>query len=543
MLVELAVRNLGVIEELRVVLEPGMTALTGETGAGKTLVVTALQLLLGARADPSMVRDGSTEASVEGRFVLDGEEVVLRRVVPSVGRSRAYVNGALATAATLAEAGADLVDLYGQHDHHVLAAPSAQRRALDRFAELDLGPLLAARDALAACVRRQEALGGDIGARARELDLLRFQLDELRVAAVEDADEELHLAAEEERLADAQGHREAAEAAHLLLGDDGGAAELAARAAAHLSGRAPLGSSGDRVRSMLAELRDLSSELRVQSEEILDDPVRLDEVRVRRNQLLGLRRKYGNASLRHEPESVVGEPTLEGVMRYTDAVTSRIAELSSAEEQLVALDDEIAAARARVSTEEAGVAAARAEAAPRLAAAVEAELRALAMPAARVAVAVEGPGAADEVAFLLAANPGMPLQPLAKVASGGELARAMLALRLVLTEAPPTMVFDEVDAGIGGEAAVVVGQALARLGEARQVLVVTHLPQVASAARSHVGVVKQQTDGTTTTSVHPLVGEARVVELSRMLSGSPDSDVAHEHARELLGVHAHEALS
>jgi len=210
MLHELAVTDLGVIGELTLVLEPGMTAVTGETGAGKTLVVEAIELLMGGRADPAMVRHGASEAVVEGRFVIDGEEVVLRRVVPREGRSRAYVDGHLATATSLSTRGTDLVDLHGQHDHQSLLAASVQREALDRFAGIDLGPLEQARLAVRAIDDRLAELGGDERGRAREIDLLRFQVDELVAAGLDDPEEDQALEVEEDLLADAQAHQDAA---------------------------------------------------------------------------------------------------------------------------------------------------------------------------------------------------------------------------------------------------------------------------------------------------------------------------------------------
>lgn len=527
MLSELSVRDLGVIEELSLVLGPGMTALTGETGAGKTLVVGAIELLLGGRAENSLVRPGAVEAVVEGRFDLDGEEVILRRVVPAEGRSRAYVNGAMATAATLADLGTRLVDLHGQQTHRSLLSTSAQREALDEFAQIDLGPLLAARQEVAALRHELTGQGGDAGARAREMDLLRFQLDELGRAGISDPDEDVHLDAEEDRLADAVAHREAGARAHAELQGDGAALDALGSAISSLSGRGPYHAVEGRLRASLEDLTDLAADLRDASEAIVEDPARLDEVRTRRQLLVELRRKYGSATSG-------GDPTLAGVLAYAEQAAQRLAELERHEARAAVLDDELAAAEQREAAAAAVVGAARRAAAPRLGESVQRELRKLAMPKATLEVAVGATEPGAEVRFLLAANPGAPALPLAKVASGGELARTMLALRLVLSAAPPTLVFDEVDAGIGGEAAVAVGAALARLGETHQVLVVTHLPQVASAAHAHVGVAKQQRRTRTLTSVRHLDHEARVVELSRMLSGSPDSDAAHRHARELL---------
>ncbi len=532
MLLELAVRDLGVIDDLRLVLGPGMTALTGETGAGKTLLVEAIELLLGGRADGVLVRPGAEEASIEGRFEHDGVEVVLSRAVPAEGRSRAYIDGRMATAAALAELGAQLVDLHGQNAHQSLLGTAVQRAALDRFGSVDLAGLLDARRELAEVEQRLATMGGDVGARARELDLLRFQATELEAAAIEGPDEDERLDAEEDALADAVAHREAAQRALAALTDDGGALDTVTDALGAVDGRAPFAGSAERLRSLAVELSDVASEVRDAAEAVVDDPERLAALRVRRQLLHDLRRKYGTATLPGEAGSTRGG-TLADVLAYADDVSARIADLERHDELASELDAQRQRILDRIATEEARVGAARRAAAPRLAGRVQAELRRLAMPRARVEVAVgDDPG--DDVAFLLAANPGSRPLPLTKVASGGELARAMLALRLVLTEAPPTLVFDEVDAGIGGEAAVAVGQALARLGASHQVLVVTHLPQVASAAHAQIGVAKKQGRERTSTTITVLDDESRVIEVSRMLSGQPDSEAAREHARELL---------
>jgi DNA repair protein RecN (Recombination protein N) len=523
MLVELAVRDLGVIEELRLVLGPGMTALTGETGAGKTLVVDAIELLVGGKADPVLVRTGAKEAVVEARFVVgtdEVDEVVLARVVPADGRSRAYVDGRLATIANLQEWGERLVDLHGQHAHQSLLAPAVQRDALDRFGEVDLEPLRAARARVRAVEADRAALGGDPRERARELDLLRFQVDELSAAAIDGPDEDERLEREEATLADAVAHREAAEAATTALADDDGATDALGQAIAAVAGRPPFEGLEDRLRSAAAELADLVADLRRTGEAIEEDPARLEAVRARRQLLHDLRRKYGD--------------TLADVLARAEETQARLAELEHHDERAAELDAAMAQAEAEVAAAASVVAAGRRAAAPALAAAVQGHLTGLAMERAKVEVVVGGDDPADEVAILLAANPGSPPLPLAKVASGGELARAMLALRLVLTAGPPTLVFDEVDAGIGGAAALAVGRSLAALAADQQVLVVTHLPQVAAFADAHVSVTKETDEATTVAHIAALDGAERVVELTRMLSGQPDSTKGREHAEELL---------
>jgi DNA repair protein RecN (Recombination protein N) len=524
-LTELAITDLGVIAELSLVLEAGLTAVTGETGAGKTMVVEAIGLLLGGRADGTVVRTGCAEAVVEGRFVLSSDdEVVVRRVVPRDGRSRAYVDGRLATVSTLAELGVSLVDIHGQHAHQSLATTATQRAALDRFGGVDTAELDASRAELSAIDHALASLGGDERARARELDLYRFQVDELRRAAIDDPAEDERLERDESELSDALAHREAGAAAGAALaGDDGSAGDVIAGALASLGDRAPYRELAARLRSVQADLDDIAHDIRAIAERIEEDPERLAALRARRQLLRDLRRKYG--------------PTLDDVIAYAVEAEERLSDLVSHDERAAELDARrVAALRAR-SAAEARVRAARVEAGPRLAKAVERHLRELAMPKAKLDVQIDG-AAGEDVRVLLAANPGTPALPLAKVASGGELARAMLALRLALPAAgdttPPTYVFDEVDAGIGGAAATAVGRALAKLARRRQVLVVTHLPQVAAYADHHVAVHKSAQTRSTSVRADVVVGATRVVELSRMLSGSPESATAREHAAELL---------
>jgi DNA repair protein RecN (Recombination protein N) len=538
MLAELHVRDLGVIADLTLVLQPGMTALTGETGAGKTLVVEAIELLVGGKADPVLVRPGADEARVEGRFISDDDddEVVLARVVPRTGRSRAYVDGRLATVAELAEIGGRLVDLHGQHAHQSLLGGRVQRAALDRFGAVDLEPLAAGRARVASLDVALAALGGDARARAREIDLLAFQVGELEAAGLTDPYEGDTLEVEEDFLAAAAAHRQAGTDAHAALRDDGGAADAVAVAIEAVVGRLPFTEIETRLRSVAAEIEEAAADARRTADAIAEDPERLDQVRARRRLLGELCRKYGER--------------LSDVLEYGADARSRLAELHSHDERVRDLEEERIVAVAAVAEAAAVVGRARREAAPRLAAAVEAHLRELALPRARfeVAVADDDPAGAT-VTFLLGANPGEAALPLAKVASGGELARTMLACRLVLSEAPPTLVFDEVDAGVGGQAALAVGQALADLARPRadpdldpgpdsadghQVLVVTHLAQVAAFADHQVAVTKHERDGRTVADVRVLDDHQRVVELSRMLSGQPTSATAHHHAQELL---------
>jgi DNA repair protein RecN (Recombination protein N) len=518
-LTELHIENLGVIDTLDLQLSEGLVALTGETGAGKTMIVEAINLLVGGRADAGMVRPGATEARVEGRFVFGDEEVILCRTIPLDGRSRAYVNGRLATVGQLAEHGLDLVDMHGQHAHQSLLGAKAQREALDAYAKVDLEPLRNARAVVTEIDAALATLGGDDRMRAREIDLLRFQVNEIIEAALQGADEDEQLSREEDVLADAVNYREALWRAVAALSEESGATDKLGNAVSALSNKEPFAGFVSRLKALQSELEDLSADIRDEADSIEENPSRLDEVRQRRQLLVDLRRKYGDS--------------LEEVIAFGDESAVRLAELESFEARAATLDQERAVAVRKLEAAQAVVGKARRDGAAPLAQQVQKNLRTLAMVHAVIDVSVgQDPG--DDVVFLLAANPGSPVMPLTKVASGGELARTMLALRLVLSSGPNTLVFDEVDAGIGGEAAVAVAQALALLGKRHQVLVVTHLPQVAAAGHAHIQVSKSVRNGKTYAQAATLGEEERIAEIARMLSGGVAEATALEHARELL---------
>ncbi len=546
MLAELVVENLGVIERVAIQFGHGMTALTGETGAGKTLIVGAIELLLGGRAEPHMVRSGADEARVDGRFIVGDDEIVLSRIVPRSGRSRGYVNGRPVPVTGLAETGAGLVDLHSQHAHQSLLHASAQRAALDAFGGIDLKTLSDARANVRSLEAERLSFGGDERARARELDLVRFQLAELEAADLNDPAEEKTLEAEEDLLSDAQAHQEAASTAEEMLSGEGGARDAVGETIRVLTGRSPYDSVVRRLRDVAGELADITSEVRGIGEAIDDDPNRLQQVRARRQLLKELQRKYGD--------------DLASVLVFRDEAERRLTELLEHDLRAAAVDAQLEAALKKVESEASVVTKKRRQTCGALAKAIESRLRQLAMPKARIEVQVgdvptDGDG---DVLFLLAANPGSDPLPLAKVASGGELARVMLSLRLALLEGrqlvdgdpPETLIFDEVDAGIGGQAAVAVGNALADLGKGRQVMVVTHLPQVAACADHHAQVLKTEstTDakkpkgrggkpadaGVTLTTAMVLDREHRITELARMLAGDPESQTARDHAAELL---------
>ncbi len=519
MLTELVVRDLGVIGEMSLTFGSGMTVVTGETGAGKTLVVGAIDLLTGGRADASLVRPGASEAEIQGRFVHDDTEIIVRRVIPHDGRSRVYIDRQLATVAALSELGADLVDIHGQNSHQSLLKASVQRASLDHFGQVDTSRLESLADDLRATETALAEMGGDVRLRNREIDLLRYQIEEIEAAAISDPNEDQSLDDEETQLANAVAYLQAAAATAEIMSTDGAVGDGLSRAMSQLDNGRPLSDLSERIHAVAAEVSDIAEELRRRIETIEENPERLDELRERRALLKDLRRKYGES--------------LADVLAFADESRRRLGELVSHDESAARLEgrrtrilDDLGQARAQVK-------AARAAAAPKLGSAVESHLSGLGMKGARLVVAVEG-DAGELVQFRIAANTGHQPQPFSKVASGGELARTMLALRLVLSAGPPTLVFDEVDAGIGGEVANVVGSSLADLTSEHQVFVVTHLAQVAACADNHV-VISKFTDEAVTTSAARLLGDdERVVELSRMLSGSPDSSAAREHAEELL---------
>ncbi|MFD4873830.1 DNA repair protein RecN [Streptomyces sp. NPDC058420] len=563
------IRSLGVIDDAVVELSPGFTAVTGETGAGKTMVVTSLGLLLGGRADPALVRIGAKNAVVEGRIsvppgasaVLRAEEagaeledgtLLISRTVSAEGRSRAHLGGRSVPVGLLAELADDLVAVHGQTDQQGLLKQSRQRQALDRYAgDAVTGPLAKYGEAY----RRLRAVAVELDEittrareRAQEADMLRYGLDE--IAGVEPRPgEDVELAAEAERLGHAEALASAATAAHAALAgnpeDPEGidAATLVAGAQRALeavrSHDSELASLTDRIGEIGILLGDVAGELAGYADDLDADPLRLAAVEERRAALNALTRKYGE--------------DITAVLAYAEQGASRLTELDGDDERI----DELTAERDALRGELGGLAQAltdaRTEAAERFAAAVTAELASLAMPHARVSFEIRqtedpegvevggravayGPSGVDEVELLLAPHPGAPPRPIAKGASGGELSRVMLAVEVVFagTDPVPTYLFDEVDAGVGGKAAVEIGRRLAKLAKTAQVVVVTHLPQVAAFADRQLLVEKTNDGSVTRSGVKVLEGEDRVRELSRMLAGQEDSETARAHAEELL---------
>jgi DNA repair protein RecN (Recombination protein N) len=527
MLVELSIENLGIIESSRLTFHDGFTALTGETGAGKTMLVEAINLVCGRRAEASVIRDGADEAHVEARFVRMGddgeEEVILARTLHREGRSRAYINGRMATVAALSELGEELVDIHGQHAHQRLMSAAAQREALDIFGSINRSPLVSARVVVTEIDALLGALGGDEKSRAREIDLLSFQCEEIENARIVSADEDQQLSHEEDVLSDVAKHQESVQRAVALLSDDGGAVETLGEALRALSAVSSLSSLPERLAALLAEATDLAHTVREAAEGVDENPARLEEIRLRRQLLRDLMRKYGDS--------------LADVMNFGAEARTRLDELMGYAERVAQLETDKATALKALRAAQLKVGNARRAVASSLASEVEQRLRVLALPNAQVQVSVGDAAsdpAGDSVVFMLAANPGSAPQPLTKVASGGELARVMLALRLVLTSEPGTMVFDEVDAGIGGAAAVAVATALRELGVHHQVFAVTHLAQVAASAHHHISVSKTVRAGKTYGSATVVTEDQRPSEVARMLSGGVADDSALAHAQDLL---------
>ncbi len=527
MLVELSIENLGIIENVRVSFDKGFTAFTGETGAGKTMLVEAINLVVGRRADVSVIRDGAEEARVEARFVTSttsGEvETLLCRVLHREGRSRAYINDRMATVASLAEIGDELVDIHGQHAHQRLLSLATQRNSLDQFGNVNTAELRQAREAVTHIDANLAALGGDEKSRVREIDLLQFQCEEIESSRIANPNEDLQLSQEEDKLTDVVRHQESLQKIVSLLSDDGAIVDLLGEAVSAIAPVTSLPALSERLRSLLAEAKDVSHTVRDAADGSEHDPARLEEIRLRRQSLRDLMRKYGD--------------TLSDVMAFGAEARERLNELLGYAERVNELEKGKAGALRQLSICQKEVGNARRAVAPKLATAVQKRLRQLALPNAAVQVAVgdiDSDPAGESVVFMLAANPGSAPQPIAKVASGGELARVMLALRLVLTGDPATMVFDEVDAGIGGEAAVAVATALRELGNDHQVIAVTHLAQVAASAHGQVAVSKSVKGGKTFGAATRVAESERASEIARMLSGGVADESAKAHARDLL---------
>lgn len=551
MLTELSLAGFGVVEEANLQLGPGLTALTGETGAGKTMIVAGLGQLLGARGDAGIVRRGSERALVQGRWkvppavaaevaglggdVDDGEELVTLRQVNAQGRSKAIVGGAQMPLSTLAGLLDPLATIHGQSEQHRLSTPERQREILDaRAHSTRLAGYRSDWSERKAAAAELSELVEQAMARSREIDVLRFGIDEITAAAPEPGEDDV-LQAEGNRLMDADDLRQLAGTVQTALsGDDDdfdvpsavGLLGDARKALAVLAERDKLAADlSAQAKQAQYLLDDVAAGVASYGADLVADPARLEVVAQRRAQLAGLMRKYGpglddviewarvaEESLRH----------LEGSDNRIEELRARIAEL---DKRLTAAADEISTARQQASEE--------------LSTLVEKELAALAMPHARLVFEVtptqQGPHGADRIELMFTANPGSAPAPLGKVASGGELSRVRLALEVVLADgsADQTFVFDEVDAGVGGAVGLEIGRRLQRLASTSQVIVVTHLAQVAAFADAHFVVAKASDGRITTSDVRKLDDAERPAELARMMGGSGESVAGIDHAMEL----------
>jgi DNA repair protein RecN (Recombination protein N) len=543
---ELHISGLGVIQDLDLELHPGLNVLTGETGTGKTMVTVGLQLALGRRGGSSMVRHGAHSAKVQARFdappramsegwAEDGE-IVLARMLSAEGRSTARVGGQLAPVSALIQLAGELVEVHGQHEGQRLLSTTAQTAFLDRFAGAEhrssVDAMRAEHERLARARAMLAKLDERERDRERQMDLLGYQVREIETTAPRVGEtEELRL--EEARLAHAERLLERASAAEHALAQEDGAADALRVATAELQSCAEIdpaaGELAERAFGLAAAAAELVIEIRAYRESLELDPGRLEEVRERIAELGALERKYGGGEAQ--------------VLAFLDRASQELRELAGAEQERERIAAEVAELAERVSALAATVSDGRANAAPRLARALADELVELGMQGSSIEVTlVPNPEpistGAERALFVFSGGPGQPAQPLSKVASGGELSRTMLACRSVLLDLDdvPTLIFDEVDAGIGGLAGVAVGRRLAALATGRQVVVVTHLPQIASFADRHVRVRKEKGAA----SVEVLDEAGRVAELSRMLAGLPGSGSAAAHAEELLAEAAKE---
>ena len=552
MLTELRLNSLGVVAEAVLPLGPGLTALTGETGAGKTMIVAGLGLLLGARADASLVRNGQDRALVQGRWEIgentaeavealggdldDGVELVTLRQISSQGRSRATVGGVQVPVSAAAGLLTDLATIHGQSEQTRLSTPERQRELLDAFAAP--AALEDYRRDFAEHRRITEELAGleaDAMNRAREIDVLRFGLEEIAAVNPGEGEDEA-LAAEAVRLADADDLKALAMTARVALSGSEedldapsvlGLVGAARKALETLAERDPGATDlARRITETNYLLTDLAQDVASHAADLVADPLRQEAVADRRGQLAALTRKYGN--------------NVAEVLEWAGRATERLAELDGTDDRIEELRERAAVLDAALDAAAEGISRVRREAAGRFAELASAELKALAMPHARLEFAVtkapRGPHGADRIELVFTANPGSAPGPLGKVASGGELSRVRLALEVVLAGQSPghTFVFDEVDAGVGGAVGLEIGRRLKRLAADGQVIVVTHLAQVAAFADQHFVIAKSSDGQVTTSDVTPLGEGERAAELARMMSGSGDSDAGLRHAEELI---------
>jgi len=556
-LLEIRIENLLLIDRAELRLGPGLNSITGETGAGKTVLAHSLDLIMGGKARPNIVRPGADEAYVEGVFEMpkgflddpelaeiaerlpeDAEEISLGRRVSAGGRTSAFIQGRSASAADLQAIGSRLLAFYGQHEHRRLTLASTQMDTLDGFVgagQLELRERhREAHSEVTSLERRLAELRERSGARERDIDLLRFELSEIEAAEL-DADEEVELEETRSRLRHSEGLRSAAATSQSALAgageEGGGAAEAIGRVVGELTAVEGVDSELDsiavRARALEVEIGEMAGELRSYADGIDSDPGSLQQIEERLDLIDRLKRKHGG--------------TLESVLVHADHCRSEIDALEGGEELGQELEAELAQATSRRDQIASELAAARRTAAPALEKKVAAELDQLAMSGAKLEVSVEespdghGPWGSDRVEFRVATNPGMPASPLRDAASGGEMSRVLLALaKQAGGSAEQTFVFDEIDAGIGGNTAKAVGEALRDLGESGQVLCITHLAQVASVAGTHFRIEKTVEGDSAVAMVEQVEGDQLVAEIVRMLGGDDEKGAVGKHALELL---------
>jgi len=564
LLLELTVENIAIVERARLTFGPGLNVLSGETGAGKSVLIDAVAVLLGARASEELIGGAGDRALVAAAFDLsqapearraaldlgvlqeDEQELVISRELTRGGRNLTRLNGRPATVANLKAIARHLVDLHGQHEHQSLLEPARQRALLDAYGGEALialaGRVRAAYERAGALRRELEGLAGDARERARTVDLYRFQIEEIESAGLRPGEDE-ELQAARRRLANAERIQEALAAAYEAIYGGAGAGPAAAdataravdvlrRASDYDAGLAPIAGL---LETAAVHLDEAARALRRRLDEAAPDPAGAAALERRAALLADLKRKYGD--------------TIEEILAYRDQAGRELARLEGAEARAAALEAEIAEVETELARSAVRLSAARAEAAAELGAAVARELQDLAMPAEVFVRVLQdedpggldcqgrrlriGPHGADRVEIELSANPGEPPRPLHRIASGGELSRVMLALRRVAgrRDPVPTLIFDEIDAGIGGRTATVVADKLLDTAADHQVLCVTHLPQIAAVADAHFVVEKEVDAGRTTTRVRPVDGTDREREIARMLAGAEEAvDLAHARA-------------
>jgi len=555
MLAEISIRNLAIIEELRVTFARGFHVLTGETGAGKSIIIDALGLIAGGRGSSGLVRSGCEKAEIEALFDCKPEHPVwallaelgirhdaseyllIRREITSSGKSAARVNGQLVNLSMLKDIGDLLVNIHGQHEHQSLLRVEKHLELLDAYGG---EPVAAAKSAYAEAYARYRRAEEELKALSEGAqnalqmnDLYRFQADEIAAAALTEGEDDA-LEAERRKLANAEKLMDAVVRAYDALFGTGKALDLVSEASSRLEAISAYDPEKlkpllEQVESAYYQLEDAAMQLRGYRDSMDFEPHRLDEVEDRLSRISALKRKYG--------------ATISDILKHYAFITGELAKTDNLDERLKRLEEELSLLRSRLEAEADRLTAARREAAARLSGEVEAQLRDLQMEKTRFAVWFEegqerrfSPSGADRIEFRISANPGEPLQPLAKIASGGELSRIMLAIKTIFAALDdiPVLVFDEVDTGVSGRAAQAIAEKLANLSRHSQVFSVTHLPQVASMADAHYVIFKEIEGGRTYTRIHAVDGERRVEELARMLGGARVTETTLKHAREMI---------